>query len=275
MTAHAVHRSPAHQPTAQRPVPPRKAAHRATARRRKRGLFNDVFNGVFTWPFAFIVLLVAGATTFISYVLRPTWPSDPIALDAPALPVTVAGVLFEIPPAAIRETMQRHPGEHVRVDLAFAWPSLTPPQADDKSDRKAPLSADNAIAAAAAPEKERLFVTIEGLNGVLPPLERLRTIYPRYIEPQAGAGPDGLATRPFRSGTPYEGEDLIYSASGPEKFFARCTRQDRAVPGTCINERAIDTAEITMRFPRDWLIDWRNVAAGFDRLAGQLHPDEK
>jgi hypothetical protein len=30
-----------------------------------------------------------------------------------------------------------------------------------------------------------------------------------------------------------------------------------------------------MRFPRDWLIDWRKVAAGLDRLAGQLHPDKK
>jgi hypothetical protein len=72
-------------------------------------------------------VLAAGATAFISYALWPTWPSDPVALDAPALPITVAGVLFELPPAAIRETVQRHPGQHERVDLAFAWPSLGPP----------------------------------------------------------------------------------------------------------------------------------------------------
>jgi hypothetical protein len=267
MTAHAVHRSPTYQPVAHPPAPPRNAAHRARARRRK--------HSVFTWPFALTVLLVTSATTFISYVLWPTWPSDPVPLDAPALPITVAGVLFEIPPAAIRETVQRHPGEHERVDLTFIWPSLTPPQADNTSDRKPPLRADNAIAAAAELDAERLFVTIEGLNGVLPPLERLRTIYPRYVETQASTGPDGLATLPFRSGTPYDGEDLIYSASSPEQFFARCTRQNRAVPGTCINERALDTAEIAMRFPRGWLIDWRNVAGGLDRLAGQLHSETK
>jgi hypothetical protein len=267
MTAHAVPRSSAHQPAAHSPAPARNAAHRARAHRRKQA--------VFTWPFAFLVLLVAGATTFISYALWPTWPSDPIALDAPALPITVAGVLFEIPPAAIREAVQRHAGAHERVDLAFAWPSLTPPQAEDKSGKKPPLRADNAIAAGAEPEKERLFVTIEGLNGELPPLERLRTIYPRYAEAQASTGRDGLAILPFRSGTPYDGEDLIYSASSPEQFFARCTRQDRAVPGTCINERALDAAEITMRFPRDWLTDWRNVAAGLERLAAQLHPEGK
>jgi len=231
-------------------------------------------SAIFTWPFSFAVLLVAAATTFVSYALWPTWPDDPIALDAPALPITVAGMLFQIPPAAIRETVQRHPGQHERVDLVFAWPSLTPP-VENKSEKKPPLSADTAIAAAAEPENERLFVTIEGLNGALPPLERLRTIYPRYVEAQAAAGPDRLVIVPFRSGTPYEGEDLIYGGTDPERFFARCTRQDRAVPGTCINERALDAAEITMRFPRDRLVDWRNVAASFDRLTEQLHPDQK
>ena len=31
-------------------------------------------------------------------------------------------------------------------------------------------------------------------------------------------------------------------------------------------------AEITLRFPREWLQDWRGVAAGFDRLMAQLQP---
>jgi hypothetical protein len=270
MTAHAIHRPTAHtahQKKAHQTASHRATAHRARAREQKRS--------VFTWPFSFVVLLVAAATTFVSYALWPTWPSDPIAFDAPALPITVAGVLFEIPPAAIREAVQRHPGQHERVDLVFGWPSLTPSPTENKADKKPPLSADTAIAAAAEPEKERLFVTIEGLNGVLPPQERLRTIYPRYVEPQASAGPDGLVVLPFRSGTPYEGEDLIYAGSNPEQFFARCTRQDRAIPGTCINERGLDAAEITMRFPRDWLTEWRSIAASFDRLTEQLYSEKK
>jgi hypothetical protein len=32
---------------------------------------------------------------------------------------------------------------------------------------------------------------------------------------------------------------------------------------------------MTIRFPRDWLSDWRNVAAGFDRLTAQLRPDKR
>jgi hypothetical protein len=74
---------------------------------------------------------------------------------------------------------------------------------------------------------------------------------------------------------PYDGEDLVYVANGPQQFLARCTRAAGAVPGTCISERAVDGAQISIRFPRDWLNDWRNVAASFDRLAAQLHSDRR
>jgi len=227
---------------------------------------------VLTLPFVCLVLVAAAATAFVSYVLWPTWPSEPAQLDAPAIPITVAGVLFNVPPAAIRSAVQRHPGQQERIDLAFDWPALTPPKPDDKSDK--PVDPENAAAAAAERANERLFVTIAGLGAVLPPLDRLRTIYPRYIETQAAAGPDSLAILPFRGGTPYDGEDLVYLGTSPEQFYARCTRPVRSVPGTCIHERAIDGAELTLRFPRDWLSDWRNVAAGFDRLIAQLHPQK-
>ena len=84
--------------------------------RRRRALF--------TLPFGFIVVLAALAAAFVSYVLWPTWPSQPTALDAPAIPVTIAGVVFDVPPAAIREAVQRHPGQQERIDLVFEWPSL-------------------------------------------------------------------------------------------------------------------------------------------------------
>jgi hypothetical protein len=225
---------------------------------------------IFTLPFVLLVLLAAAVAAVVSYLLWPTWPSTPVALDAPAIPITVAGVLFDVPPAAVREKVQRHPGQQDRIDLVFEYPSLTPPQADD-GDRQ-PLNPENAAEAAAATAGKRLFVTVTALGAVLPPLERLRTIYPRYIEAQAAAGADGLAILPFRAGTPYEGEDLVYFGTNPEQFFARCTRPGRAVPGTCIQERVIGADAVSLRFPRDWLSDWRNVRSGFDRLIAQLHP---
>jgi len=243
---------------------PRRPSRRSTGRSSRRPL------GRLLLPFAVIAALVAAAGIFVSFVLWPTWPSRPVALDAPAIPVTVANVLFDVPPAAIRVAMQRRTGPHERIDLAFLWPSLVPPQPPGK----AATAPDSDTSANATDNGQRLFVSIAGLGPVLPPKERLRTIYPRYVEAAATAGSGGLAIVPFRAGTPYEGEDLVYVADNPEQFFARCTRQVGAVPGTCLLERIIDTAEVTLRFPRAWLDDWRGVAAGADRLMAQLHPSK-
>ena len=228
----------------------------------------------------FLLALVAAAgitaavAIFVSYMLWPTWPKSQLSLDAPAIPVIVASVLFNVPPAAVRPKMQRQPGAHERMDLVFLWPALTPPSPDALADIKLPATEEGT----APPEPHssgRLFVTITSLGAVLPPLVRLRTIYPRYIESQATAGPDGLAIVPFRPGTPYEGEDLIYFADVPEQFFALCSRAALGLPGTCLQERALDAAVITVRFSRAWLEDWRNAAAGFDRLVTQLHAQSK
>src|SRR5271163_4608552 len=133
----------------------------AIPERNKRGKARSVF----TLPFTLLVVIVAAATTFVSYVLWPTWPSAPAPIDAPAIPVTVAGVLFDVPPVAIRAAVQRHPGPHERIDLDFMWPSLMPPQADDKASGK-PIDSESAAAAAAERAAERLFVTIAGLGAV-------------------------------------------------------------------------------------------------------------
>ena len=225
-------------------------------------------------PLAVFALLIAGMASFVAYALWPTWPRALIPRNAPALPVTVAGVLFDVPPAAIRVAVQRQSGPHERLDLVFVWPSLAPPGPADETAAKpaAPSVLPDKNTQAMPSTRDRLFVTIARLGAVLAPVERLRSIYPRYVEAQANAGPDGLAVLRFRAGTPYQGEDLIYAAKNPEQFFARCSRDGAAVPGICMQDRALGNAEITFRFPRDWLADWRKVAAGFDRLLTELHP---
>ena len=86
----------------------------------------------------------------------------------------------------------------------------------------------------------------------------MRTIYPRYLEQASTPGEDGLTLRAFRDGSPYGGEDLFLAPR--HRFVARCTR-DAATPGMCLSERRIDGADLTFRFPRDWLAQWRDVAA--------------
>jgi hypothetical protein len=214
-------------------------------------------------PLMAICALSVGALGFVGFVLWPRWPEPPIAPDAPSLPITVGGTVFNLPPAAIRVPMQRQPGTHARVDLTFLWPSLEPPDPANASGASKPLPNLS----------QRLFVTIVAAGGTLAPLDRLKTIYPRYAMRDPVAGPDGLAVLPFRDGSPYHGEDLIYDGTTPGKFLVRCSRNGAGpVPGICLYSRRIEGADVTVRFPRDWLNDWRAVAGGVDTLIARLHP---
>jgi hypothetical protein len=217
-------------------------------------------------PLIVVGIATAAATGFILHVLWPAWQGPPLGPNAPALPVTVAGVVFNVPPAAIRVPMQRQPGAHERIDLGFLWPSLQPPDG-------APLPTVPTKGMPKAQSFERVFVTIAAARDSLPPAERVRTIYPRYLDSEAAAGPDGLAMVAFRQGTPYQGEDLIYDAAAPENFLVRCSRNGAgSTPGTCLYVRRIGEADITVRFLRNWLNDWRSVADNIERLMTKLRP---
>ncbi len=171
-------------------------------------------------------------------MLWPRWPGPPIGPNAPALPITVAGVAFNVPPAAIRVPVQRRPGAHERVDLAFAV-------AVARAARSAREATAPTPGTVPAPTQalERIFVTIAGAGDTLPPADRVLTIYPRYVAAEAEPGPGGLTVLAFREGTPYQGEDLIYDATAPG-FLVRCTRNGPGpTPGTCLYERRIDAAD--------------------------------
>jgi hypothetical protein len=229
-------------------------------RRRRRGSPRLLLGPLIVFAAAAFMAFV-----YLGYVLWPRWPGPPIGLDAPALPIAVAGVVFNIPPAAIRVPVQRRPGAQDRVDLAFAWPSLEPLDPNAKAPALEPGTLP-------PPDQNltRVFLTIAGAGDTLAPPERIRTIYPRYASAEAVLGPGGLTVQAFRDGTPYQGEDLIYDGPAP-RFLVRCTRnRPGPTPGTCLYERRIEAADVIVRFPRDWLEDWRPVANGIDRLIASL-----
>jgi hypothetical protein len=203
---------------------------------------------------------------YIAYVLWPRWPGPATNPNAPALPIVVAGVTFNVPPAAIRAPVQRRPGTHDRIDLSFLWPSLEPPDANAKP----PLPVAGELPAPTQ-TLERIFVTLAAGGRSVPPAERVLTIYPRYTAAEASSGPGGLALLAFRDGTPYQGEDLIYDAEEPG-FLVRCNRRVGRTHSTCLYERWIETVTLVVRFPRDWLTDWRAVAGNIDRLIASLRP---
>ena len=210
-----------------------------------------------------LIVAAAVALSAFGYVLWPRGSAP--RLDAPPLPITVAGVAFNLPPAAIRVAAQRRAGAQDRVDLVFLWPSLQPPDPDSKP------AAVPGTEPASSGTLARVFMSIAAAGDTLAPADRARTIYPRHTAAEPVRGPDGLAVLPFRDGTPYAGEDLVY-APGTAGFLVRCTRGAPPVPGTCLYDRRIDTADVVVRFPRDWLEDWRMVAATLDRLIASLRP---
>ncbi len=229
------------------------------ARSRGRGLRRRGRNPLIA-PLALFAAVAVVASAYVTYVLWPRWPDAPVAIGAPSLPIMIGGVTFNVEPAAIRVTIQRRPGVQERVDLDYLWPSLNPPDTAAKPSVGTPINPNR-----------RLFVTIQSGDGTLPLLERVQNIYARYMVPSPTAGPDGLTLRGFRDGTPYQGEELVFESRAPSHFLARCTLHGVVNSGICLLERRIGAADLTFRFPRDWLDDWRTVAAGIDRLIARLH----
>jgi len=204
--------------------------------------------------------IAVGAIAAVGYLLWPTWGAD--GSSAPArLPVSIGGTLFNVPVAAIRMKIQRHSGPQERIDLSFNFPSLEPPDAPKH------VSANTVVEEAVQPI-DRIFLSIAAHHDTLAPDMLVRTIYPRYLDQASTPAADGLALRAFRDGTPYSGEDL-FVADAPN-LTARCSR-DGKTPGMCLSERRIDGTDLTFRFPRSWLAQWRDVADAMDRLAVQLH----
>ena len=206
------------------------------------------------------VLLSISATALIAYLLWPTWRAVPAEPSAP-LPISIGGTLFNIPPLAIREKVQRHSGPQERVDLSFDYPSLAPPGAPRHVNAETVADAQDAI--------RRIFLSIAEHHGAMSPQTRLQTIYPRYLEPTQSQIAEGLTLQAFRDGTPYEHEDLLLAQGDGKQLVARCTR-DRETPGTCLAERRLAGADLTFRFPRQWLVQWRDVAAAMDGLTDRL-----
>jgi hypothetical protein len=203
--------------------------------------------------------IATAAIALVAYLLWPTWEAD-TSSDPARLPISIGSTLFNVPTAAIRMKIQRRTGPQERVDLSFAFPSL------EAAETPRHVSAET-VERQAQPI-DRIFVSIAAHHDSLAPEARLRTIYPRYLDQAATPAQDGLTMRSFRDGSPYSGEDLFLADS--PNLAARCTR-DGETPGMCLSERRVNGSDLTFRFPRSWLAQWRDVANAMERLTVELH----
>ena len=115
---------------------------------------------------------------YVAYVLWPRWPDAPVALDAPSLPIVIAGIVFNIEPAAIRMQRPAPPGHagarRPRLSVAVAGAAGSRHQTDD---RRSGRSRTNDCSSPSRPA-----------TATLPLIERVQTIYPRYLVAGAGRG---------------------------------------------------------------------------------------
>lgn len=210
-------------------------------------------------PLAASCVIGASALAAIVYLLWPTWSFE--TAGAPdRLPVMIGDTLFNVPTKSVRVKLQKRTGPQERVDLAFVYPSLAPPEA--------PRHVTAETVETDLPPIDRLLVSIAAHHDAMSPEERLNTIYPHYWDATATRLEGGLTLRAFRDNSPYAGEDLV--SDDGMAFVARCTR-DAATPGMCLSMRRIKGADLTFRFPRAWLTQWRDASGAMERLVAWMY----
>lgn len=189
-------------------------------------------------------MLAGGSVWFVTRG-SPTLP--------PVTTATLGAVHFAVPSALLRPGSV--PGRNGRIDLALSWPDLGP--------------VDTVRAAKDAPGRlgDTILVTVLPADGPAPQT-RLASLYSRFLEATVKPGPSGLMVRRFRAGSPYEGEDVLFSPPDGVAFTARCEGRHR--PGdvlqpVCIAEFRKGPHDIQVRFePR--------LAEGWDRIGDVLVP---
>lgn len=212
-------------------------------------------------PLLAAAVIAMPSITAVAYLLWPTW--TPKAPDNKRLPVSIGQTVFNVPERAFRVKIQRHSGPQERIDLSFLYPSLATPDAPRRVTAESAEDEPRAL--------DRIFLSIAAHHDSLAPDTLVRTIYPRYLDAARAQAEDGLSMHAFRDGTPYAGEDLFIAQS--PALVTRCTRE-AMTPGMCLSERRIGDADLTFRFPRQWLTRWRDVAGAMERLAQQVRPGQ-
>jgi len=204
----------------------------------------------------FVAVLAAVGIASIVYLLLPRWIVEQAPVDAPRLPISIAGVVFNIAPAAIRFPVQRRAGPQDRVDLAYTWPDLGAPDSH------------------AGVSMARLFGRHRGgaidhaAVGAAPiDLSALCRHAVRVRAGRPSSSRRSATTRPMRART------CSTIPAAPDRFLVRCTRSHDALTlATCLYELPDGAAALTFRFPRDWLGDWPAVVSATDRLIEGWRP---
>ena len=195
--------------------------------------------------------LVPNPTTFIEEHSALTTQTGPVNF-------TVGDVAFTVPSNYFMYRSAREGGTRKDVSLVTLLPDFrgyTSDEAQTFNDQ----SADSPVI--------YILLRSEPLN--LPEKERLKRIYMAYVANPAGEpGPFGLTQYTFRGDSGYRGEDLFVGQTASGLAVIRCGRFSPELPSpSCLRDRRLTKGvAVTYRFKRANLGQWREIAAGIDRL---------
>jgi hypothetical protein len=104
----------------------------------------------------------------------------------------------------------------------------------------------------------------------IPPSERVKMLYARFLSSEAAPAAGGLIRRQFRAGTPYEGETLFLSPPEGRAFAARCPTGENAGGAlNCFAEIRHAGYDIQIQLAKRDLASWEKVTARLKDMLGR------
>lgn len=192
---------------------------------------------------ALIAVGGGGVAAGVWWARKP--PPPPVPVEMRVGPERLA-----VPPALLGPRNADSGREVGMVRLRVTWPEL-----------KAPLAGDRA----------EIHISVRPADPETDPRAQFAKLA-RFLQPGAWSNPGGLVARSFKTGSPYQADELYMSLPDGEDFFARCTvdvgpnRLDEGCRAT-LKHGPFDLA---LRFPRDALTRWDELASGARRLVDEV-----
>lgn len=212
------------------------------------------------------VLTFSGA--FLYYYFGPT-PAELLGRDPRAssasgeVEAIVGNIRFQIPENYTRYPSQRGGGRISSIDMHALLPNLEP-YSSERQDR----FADNSAAS------DVVYFSLGESAAPLNSARRLKDIYSKYLETTAPAeGPDGLQLFPFRPDSGYADQDLLVGKDAESRMLLLlCDRQTPLIESPNCSRSLLlgPNLELTYRYKRDHLDDWREIDTALSELVAEF-----
>jgi hypothetical protein len=195
-----------------------------------------------------LMLVALGANAAL--LLRGEDKPEPITGETRAV---LGGAPVLVPRAFVREPAQWAGGRLERFDLQM--------RADDFS----PLPPRTSLTAL-QPEPERISLVLTAVQPGSGAAERFQLLYSRFVSAETKNRADGLVTRGFRPGTPYEDREIHIGAGIGRHFYVLCPKGEVARIEPCIAQVTSGPVQAEIRFLAARLNDWKRIGTEMARM---------